>query len=276
MGKLSRTWGMMRASWWVLKQDKELLLFPVLSTIAAVLVVVSFALPLFGLGLMSNLDQGGEGNPLIYVIAFAFYFVNYFVIIFFNSAIVACAIQRMEGGNPTVGSGLSAAWQRLPQILGWALVTSTVGFILRMIEERVGFVGQIIVAVLGMAWTVTSFLVVPVLVVEGKGALQAYKDSVGMLKRTWGEQLMGNIGFGLVFMLLGLPAAVVVVLSFASGSPTAVMVAVGLSALYLVSLGVVQSTLQAIYQAAVYRYAVDGRAPAGFDEQLMAESFRHK
>lgn len=276
MGKFSNTWRIMKASWWILKQDKELLVFPVFSGVAAALILVSFALPIIGAGVLDTIGQREGVSSFVYLVAFLFYFANYFVLIFFNSAIVACAVMRMEGGDPTVAYGLRAAWQRLPQILGWALVTSTVGFILRMIEERVAIAGQIVVALLGMAWTVTSYLVVPIVVVEGKGPIDAYQHSVKLLKRSWGEQIIGNVGFGLIFLLLGIVPVGLFVLVAWTGSGATIATVIVVGAIYLIGLALVQSTLQAIFQAAVYHYAVEGTAPSGFDTELLEGSFRKR
>ncbi|MDE2139788.1 MAG: hypothetical protein KGL00_02330 [Gammaproteobacteria bacterium] len=267
----------MGASWQLLKQDKRLVVFPLISGVVLALVIATFAVPLFATGQAQHfLSDPNQPARQMYVTLFIFYFVSYFVMIFFNSALIACVLKQMDGGQPTLGDGFRAAWQRLPQIFGWALLSSTVGFVLRLIEERVGFISRIVVGLLGMAWTVTSFLVVPVLVAEGDGPFTAYKRSVVMLKRTWGEQIIGNVSFGLIFMVLGIVPAIVVIVLAAAAGPAAALAAVALVVIYLVALGLVQSTLQTIYQAAVYRYAADGKAPGGFDKQLIAEAFRVK
>jgi len=277
MGKFSRTWQLMGASWQLLKQDKKLIVFPLISGVALVIVILLFGVPLYSSG-EAQRYLGDPNHPArqMYITLFLFYFISYFVMIYCNSALIACVLKQMDGDQPTLGDGWSAAWQRLPQIFGWALLASTVGFVLRLIEERVGFIGRIVVGLLGMAWTVTAFLVVPVLVAEGKGPIEAYKQSVAMFKRTWGEQLIGNVSFGLVFMLLGILPVAIAVLLGAIISPLTLVVIVPLAVIYLIALALMQSTLQTIYQVAIYRYATDGKAPDGFDSQLIAESFRIK
>ncbi|HKV97551.1 MAG TPA: DUF6159 family protein [Gammaproteobacteria bacterium] len=277
MGKFARTWQLMGASWQLLKQDKRLVVFPLISGVVLALVIATFGIPLFATGQAQHyLSDPNQPARQMYVTLFIFYFVSYFVMIFFNSALIACVLKQMDGEQPTIRDGLSAAWQRLPQIFAWALLASTVGYLLRLLEQRVGFVGRIVVGLLGMAWTVTAFLVVPVVVAEGDGPFAAYKRSVVMLKRTWGEQIIGNVSFGLIFMLLGIVPAIVVIALAAAAGPAAALAAVALVVIYLVALGLVQSTLQTIYQAAVYRYAVNGEAPGGFDKQLIAEAYRVK
>src|SRR5690606_4580999 len=146
MGKFARSWALAKASFGVLRSDKELLVFPMISAVAVVLVVASFALPVFGLELYQGLasDDGGVA-PLGYLLAFAFYLVQYFVIFFFNTALVGAAMMRLDGGDPTVADGLRIARSKWVQILGYAAIAATVGLLLRAIEERAGFVGRIVV-----------------------------------------------------------------------------------------------------------------------------------
>lgn len=277
MGKFARTWQLMGASWRMLQQDKRLIVFPLISGAALAVVVALFAVPMF-VAMHGHVGAGDsfQWSLPMYAAMFVFYFLDYFVIVFFNSALIACVLRQVDGEQPTLGYGLAFAWQRLPQILGWALLTSTVGMLLRMLEEKVGFIGRIVIGLLGMAWTVTSFLVVPVLVAEGTGPIESYKRSVEMLKRTWGEQIIGNVSFGLIFGLFGIvPAMILFFLAIRAGT-TAMLVVGAILVVWLVALALVQSTLQTIYQAAIYLYAANGQAPPGFDNQLVAEAFREK
>ncbi len=278
----------MRASWDVLKQDKELLLFPLFSAVGCVLVLASFAGPILALtdwqaasdslaaGTAEALGSGESGvsaEQAVYTLGlFLFYCCNYFVMIFFNAGLVACAEIRMEGGDPTVGDGLRAAWSRLPAILGWAVVAATVGLVLRMIEERSNIVGKIVAGLLGMAWSLTSFLVVPILVVENEGPIGALRRSASMLKKTWGEQIIGNFSFGLIFMLLSLPAVFLIVAGVVAGSAT--LVVLGVLAAILIALA--QSALQGIFQAALYLYMRDGVAPDGFEATELQSAIAHR
>ena len=276
MEKFARSWELMKASWVILKEDREILLFPVISGIALIIVTASFAAPLFTSGILDRSVSSEGWDAVNLAIAFLFYFINYFVIIFFNSAIIACAIIRMNGGDPTVSDGLNAAFSRISQIAGWALVSATVGLILRTIAERSNLLGRIIASLLGMAWSVTSFLVIPILVNEGRGPVEAFSRSVRLLKKTWGEELIGTFSFGLVFFVLGLPAFVLVALAVFSGKGILALGSAVLSAFYLITLSVVQSALQGIFQAALYQYARSGEAPAGFDMDLLRDAIQPK
>jgi hypothetical protein len=277
MGKFARTWRLMGASWQLLAQDKRLVVFRLVSGIALAAVSGLFAVPMFvAMGGPVHAAAQWHASPQMYLAMFVFYFLAYFVIIFFNAGLIACVLKQMDGEQPTIGYGLAFAWQRLPQICGWALLASSVGMLLRMLEERVGFIGKLIVGLLGMAWSVTSFLVVPVLVVEGSGPIESYRRSVEMLKRTWGEQIIGNVSFGLIFALFGILPAILLFTVAAKFGPAALLAAGAVLVVWLIALGLVQSTLQTIYQAAIYRYAANGEAPPGFDGGMIAAAFREK
>ncbi len=125
-GKMSNTWSLMRESWAVLKQDKAMMLFPLLSSICCLVVMASFALPIISSDAWGMPDDQATTEQQVgyYVGLFIFYFCNYFIITFFNSAVVACAMKRMQGGDPTVGDGFRVAFSRLHYIFGWALLSA--------------------------------------------------------------------------------------------------------------------------------------------------------
>jgi hypothetical protein len=275
MGKFERTCELMSASWNVLRKDKEILLFPVLSGIALIFVMASFAVPLFMIGDFKQMAASGtDCEP--WIALFLFYFSNYLVIIFFNTAIVACATIRMSGGDPVVSDGLRAASNRLPAIFGWAAISATVGMILRMIENRSSFIGRIVAGLLGMAWSITSYLVIPVLVNENKGPIEAYQESVRLLKKTWGEELIGNFSFGLVFFVLSLPVILLVFAGLLMGKGALTLIFVCMALLYGVLLSVIQSALQGVFQAALYQYAQKGIAVPGFNQNLLKDAITPK
>jgi len=263
----------------VLRSDKELLLFPALSSIAALLVAASFIAPALGLGLF----RGGEEafGPVEIAWLFAFYLSQYFVIFFFNTALVGAAMIRLDGGDPTVSDGLRIARECLPQIIGYAAIAATVGLILRALEQRAGVIGQIVIGLIGVAWTVATFLVVPVLVAQRIGPVDALKESAGLLKKTWGENLIGNGGIGMAFgLLIFLVLAAGLGLSIGLGTVTgSAPLTVGLlcvTGLAVMLLALVQAALAGIYSAALYRYATVGEAPEGFDGVVLKDAFQRK
>lgn len=278
--RFSRSWQLIKASAGVLRQDKELLVFPLLSTIAAIAVAATFIVPLVATGALESAKSSDEINPLFAIVAFAFYFVQYFVIFFFNTALVGAAMIRLEGGDPTVADGLRIASRKFVPLLGYAAIAATVGLILRVIEERVGGIGKWIAGLLGAAWTVATFMVVPVLVTKEIGPIDAIKESAVLLKKTWGENLIGNGGLGVVFflvyLLLGAAFATLFVLAGAAKSGALFATIGGLAVLTFVILALVQAALSGIYSAALYRHATGAPDAPGFDGALLTNAFRVK
>ena len=280
-GRLARSFELAKASWGVVRADKELLLLPVLSVAATLLVAASFIAPAYAAGWLPTDDAATEPGAVAWAWMFAFYIVTYFVAIFFNTALVGAAMIRLDGGDPTLGDGLRIAWRRVGRIAGYALIAGTVGLLLRALEERVGWLGRIVVALVGIAWTVATFLVVPVLVARDIGPIDAVKESARMLRETWGENLAGTLGLGLVFLLafvaLGVVMSGLVYAGVVLDLPIVAAVAVFAGIVGFVLLATLQSTLQGVYSAALYRYAAGaGDAGPGFSADLMAQAFRKK
>ncbi len=280
--RLSRSWQLVQASATVLRQDKHLMVFPLISCIALLVVLAGFALPVFGLVGLDGLDRLADegGNAMVYATAFAFYVVQYFVIFYFNAALVGATLMRLDGGAPTVADGLRIANSRLGPIFGYAVIAATVGVILRAIQERFGFIGRIIVGLLGAGWTVATFMVVPILVATPAGPVQAIQDSAGMLKRTWGENVIGQVGMSFAFTAMGFAIVTaglcLVGLAINIHSVALAVLAAVLLVASLLVLALLSSTLTGIYSAALYRYASNGAPTAGFDNGVLQAAFLPK
>jgi len=277
-GSFSNSWALVKASANVLKMDKELMVFPLMSGIATLLVVASFVAPFALTGGWQVFAEGADASYFRFVIGFLFYLVQYTVIFFFNSALVGAALIRLDGGDPTVSDGLSIAFSRLPAIVGYAAVAATVGMILRFISERSGFLGRIAMGLVGMAWTLATYLAVPVLVTKDLGPIDTVKESARLFKKTWGEQVVGNFGMGWTFGLMALSWTRVSAGMIALGaqiSPVAVAVAVALAVVGFILLALLSSALKGVYTAALYRYASTGES-GFFDPAMVDRAFRPK
>lgn len=274
--RLKRSFTLVGASAQVLRQDKHLLLFPIISAVAMLLVLAAFALPLFGLASIDGLSEGGA-----YSAAFLFYVVQYFVIFYFNTALVGAVMIRLDGGSPSLKDGLAIANGRIGTILGYAVIAATVGVILRAIQERVGFIGRFIAGLLGAGWAVATFLVVPVIATGAHGATGAISESTALLKRTWGENLAGQVGLNVAFSLLylflvaGAVGLTFLLVQIAAAPALYILLAI---VVVLAALGCVlmHATLSGIYSAVLYRYAVGGSGAPGFDQPTLASAFQQK
>jgi hypothetical protein len=193
----------------------------------------------------------------------------FFIVIFFNTAIIACANIRLKGGDPTVSDGLRIASQNIGRILIWAIISATIGIILQAIRERAGWVGKIVAGILGLAWTYVTFFVIPVLIFEKKGIGSSIRRSASLFRQTWGETIIGTFGFGIIFVLLALLGIVPIMLGLIMGSTISVAVGFIIAFFYWAIIGVVASATNGIYVATLYQYATKKQLPAEFDASLI-------
>lgn len=276
---IGRTWGLGKASWAVLQKDRELIIFPILSFLSIAIVAAIFFSIALAAGTVDRLDTGGvEGQTvqdqiklIDVVIGVLFIVAATYAGIFFNAALIAAAMQRLKGGDPNVGSGIRAVLPHAHSILGWAIISATVGILLRVLRSKTdSFIGKIAIDLVGGVWAYITFFVVPVLVLNGVGPIGAIKESAGLFKRTWGEQFTASFGFGLFYMAAMLAGfalgGIVASANIVAGIIVGVLV-IGLAT-------AVVSAMEAIFKAALFQYAFEGRTPAGFEDQNLRESYR--
>jgi len=276
--RISRSFSLARSSWNVLTTDKQLVLFPVISGITFLAVLISFAVPL---GVIYSVNEQAFESDHAWMwllpVGFAFYFCTAFVMVFCNAALISCALMRFNGETPTLGDGFRAAWARLPQIFAWSLVSATVSVLLNLVENAHEKAGYWIRQILGTLWSVVTYFVVPVLVVEKVGPFAAIKRSTQILRKTWGEALAGGFGLGLFKILLLLPILLLVlpaVLCFTTGLWPVGIAFVVLAFLYFMLWLAVTSALDTIFLGALYQYAAFDQVPSGFEADTMANAFK--
>jgi hypothetical protein len=267
MGKTGNSWQLMKTSFGVLRKDKEIMIFPVLSFIACIIILLSFFAGFWFLG-----SDSFESMQWVWIIVgFLLYVVLFFIVIFFNTAIIACANIRLNGGDPTVSDGLRIASQHLGRILIWALISATIGIILQAIRQRGGWVGRLVAGVFGLAWTYVTFFIIPVLIYEKKGVASSIRRSASLFKQTWGETIIGSFGFGVIFFLLALLGILPIFLGYVLGGTTGVIVGIVIAFFYWAFLGVVASATNGIYVAALYQFATKKQLPSEFDSSLIPQ-----
>lgn len=277
MSRFSNSVSLVKSSWHVLSHDKELIALPAISGVVTAIAMIPFAAGAFLAG-VSTTDGQTTVGPITYVVAFLGYLVAAYVTIFFQSALILAANERLSGGSPTLGSAISAATARAGHILPWAIISATVSMVLRAVQERSGILGRIVIGLVGMAWTVVTFLVLPILVIEGTGVKDALSRSASTFKRTWGENVIGNAGIGLVGLVGALVGVVVagpiIALGVSSGLTAVTIGGVVLLVVWMILVSVVSSALSGVFQTALYRFAVLGEEPAGFTHEQIAGAFR--
>lgn len=278
MGRIRNTMELAKTSWSVLKKDRELLWFPVMSFFASIAVIVVVAIPMIAMVDTTTTANGDQTtvNPLAAVLGILAAMVLSAVAVFFNGALVAGAHERMTGGDPTVRSSLNRAFSRISGLLPWALLTATVGLILQALRERAGWLGRFVVNMIGMAWDVATFLVVPAVVIDEMGAIDGLKRSSSLLKQTWGENIAARVGFGLLGFALIIPAVILVAIGAATGVGAFLAVTIIAAVAWVALVVVVLTALNAVFQTALYMYATSGSLPSGFESSPLGQAFERR
>ena len=247
--RLSNGWKIAMNSFRILGENKQLIIFPILSGISLALVIGSFITGLLATNGW-NFDKIEEqGTVVNYLIMFGFYIVNYFIIVFFNMALVHCTRLYFRGEEVTVAKGLQFSLGRVGAIFSWAVFAGIVGTLLRAIQDNSGAVGKIVTAIIGIVWSVATFFVVPIIAYENLGPLQAFKRSSELMRNKWGESLAGNFSFGLV-QFLGILVVGGILFLLGSLAHPVVGVALGVMGAFLVM--AIISAAQTIFVSAVY------------------------
>jgi hypothetical protein len=271
MNTFSRSFRLVKESYAVLKKDKELMLFPIISGVAGIILLISFLIMMFSTSLFGSL-----GNIISYPLIFLYYLLSYFIIIFFNTGLIACVNIRLNGGDPKFKDGIDIAMKNVGKIFAWALISATIGMILRWLSEKSGLIGRIIIGLIGMAWSLLTFFVLPVMILEKASVTDSIKKSGALFKKTWGENAVGQFSMGLAFFLfglLGIIPLVIAVLSAMSGSLPIMVFFVGIAFLYWLILGILNASLNGIFLTALYNYANKGTVVSGFSEESIKSAY---
>ncbi|MCY3887759.1 MAG: DUF6159 family protein [Chloroflexi bacterium] len=266
------TWNLIKISWGVLQKDKELLFFPIMSAIGVAIIAGVTAGIFSQIGTFDRLDSSGQAeiNAGDLIIGFAALYLGFFIVMYNNGALIAAARHRLRGGDPNVWTGFAAVNRRLPQLLVWTLIAVIIWMLLQYARSQSrSFITDILIGLVGAAWGYLTFFVLPVLIVEGVGPIEAIKRSGGYFKRTWGEQLVASFGFGIIYILAGIIAAIPIVV-LAAISPVAAIVA-GVALIGLVF--AIVSTLEGIFKAALYEHVAEDVPPDFFPEETLRDAY---
>ncbi|QQE11409.1 hypothetical protein JD969_18220 [Planctomycetota bacterium] len=287
---LSRSYEYAKCSYRVIWDHKKLIIFPILSGISLILVLASFAIPIIVTGTGQSWLELADGDNFsnastathvaMWTTTFLFYFCNYFVIVFFNVGLTACAMQVISGEPPQVGHGINIALKRLPQILGWAFLSAIIGVILKTIESSNEKAASFISAIIGMAWSALTFFVVPTLVIEGVGPIKGVKRSIAVLKDTWGTALIGNFSMGWFGLLLMLPAiilgAILIALGVTGDNGIIIVSGIGIIVAWACVVAIWSSAADVVFKAILYNYATGKSLPEFVDQRSLNNAFRSR
>jgi hypothetical protein len=273
MSRIKRGWGLTKKSWGLLNGHRELIRFPIYGAVATTLLAIVTLGP--GLYLLDQ-DSLGGAIPLLVIGVYVLSVVGFY----FSVGLAAAADMIFRGqADVTVADGLAVARERFSQICGWAALSTAISVVMGVLENQGGIGGQIAARVVGMAWSLVTFLAVPVIAIEGTGPVETLKRSASMFRQRWGTQIAGNIAIGGAVFLIGvLPAVILIVAGVALWSSAsflgAVLVVIG--ALVLAIAMLISRALSGIFGVALYRYALDGETVGGFTQDELESAVKVK
>jgi len=276
IGKFKASRIIVKESWNVLKQDKEIMWFPVISTILTLIVLGAMAayfyfMLLGGSSTEFKIDESKEiSNIIIYGTIFIYYLVIFFIANFFQSALFIIVQGRFSGQDLNFSDGMQGAGKYVGKIFIWSLISATVGIILNAISNKFKMVGRILANILGAAWEILTYFSLPALVIGNLGIKDSFKESASMIKKTWGETLIVSFGVGLFFVavvVLGLVLSVAITI-MAPTTYVVVSVAVVFTIFYIAMM-LLATTLSSIFKLALFNYARTGNIPQGFSDYIV-------
>jgi ABC-type multidrug transport system fused ATPase/permease subunit len=279
--KASKT--IVKEAWAILKQDKEIMGFPILSSVctlvaALVMAVLYYFLVLGGSTETLQISKANEASEVVqYLTLLVYYFIIFFIVSFFQAGLFMVVQGRFSGQNLSFSDGLSKARENLSKIFLWALISATVGMILGIISDNFKLVGKIIASFLGAAWNILTYFSLPSLVIGKLGIKDSFKESAALIRKTWGEAIIINFGVGmffaiLIFLTIALSVGIIVIFP----SMYVIVTIEVLFALFMIAIIVVSSTLSSIFKLALYNYARTGVVPVGFSADIIKAAVKGK
>jgi hypothetical protein len=272
MKRIRRGWALTKKSWALLNSHRELVRFPLYGGIATIILGLVF----LGPGAFA-LDQHtyGIGVPLIVIGIYVLSVVG----VYFSVGLAACADRIFRGESATVGDGIAVANSRFGAICGWAALSTAIAVVIGALENQGGALGDIAGRLVGAAWSLVTFLAVPVIAIEGTGPFPTLKRSASLFKERWGQQITGNLAIGGVVFLLGfLPGIALIVVGFviwpSVGFAGAILVVIG--ALVVCVALLISKALSGIFGVALYHYALEGEVVGGFTQEDLESAVRPK
>jgi hypothetical protein len=272
MSRIRRGWALTKKSWGLLRENRELLRFPLYGAAATIVCAAIVIGP--GVYLIDD-GQVALGGPLAVI---GFYLLAV-IGTYFSVGLAATADMIFHGREATVSDGLAVSRSRFSQICGWAAVSTVVGLVLSALENQGGILGSVFGRLLAVGWSLITFLAAPVIALEGTGPFETLKRSSSLFKSRWGQQVTGNIAIGGAVFLFGILPSMLLI-----GAGVVIWATAGFVGALLVVLGVIgfaiavliSSALSGIFGVALYRYAIDGEAVAGFTAEEMESAVRNK
>ncbi len=275
IGKFKASRMLVKESWGVLRQDKELLLFPVVSAFTSLIALIVFIGLFFFIVLQGDvkmLDTISEnGSEIVgYATLFLYYLLMFFITNYFLAGVYTIVQGRFTGQDLSFNDGIHNVNKHMGKIFVWSLISATIGIILRVISDKSELLGKFIASLFGAAWAILTYFSLPSLIIGQKTIKESFKESASLIRKTWGETIIVNFGIGLFFMILTfIVMAISVGIIFLVPVIEIFILVIALFVLYIIAVSIISSTLNSIITLALYQYALTGTVPQGFTPELI-------
>lgn len=272
MGKFKTSRMIASQSWSLLKQDKEMVFFPILSAVTSLLFFALLSYIFYVNFYLTNI-KGAEVDQVVYLFLIIYYVVAFFIVDFFQSGIFVLVHARFSGQNLSFLDGISISFKKIWKILIWSLISATVGIILDIISDNFKIVGRIVAAILGAGWNIMTYFSLPSLIIGDTTITESFKESARLIRKVWGETFIVNVGAGLFFSGIILFAFLIgIIISIAI--PALIFACIFLFIVLLVLIFIISSTLDSIFKLVIYEYARTGVVPNGFSLELIKSAIK--
>lgn len=276
IGKFKASRMIVKESWAILKQDKELALFPIVSSIVSLIALIVMFVVFFFVSLsgsLANIENMGQtgADAIFYAVLFVYYVIMFTITNYFLAAMYTIINARFNGQDLSFSDGISSANRNFSRIFIWSVISATVGVVLEFISNKSKIIGSIVAAIFGAAWAILTYFSLPSLIIGKTTVKGSFKESASLIRKTWGETIIVNFGVGLFFallMLIGLVASIALV-ALVPIVEILILVVI-LFVMYMIALIIISTTLSSIFKLAIYQYAKTGIVPAGFTPSLIA------
>jgi hypothetical protein len=265
MGAFGDSWALTKTSFRMIREEKALLLFPLISGLCALAIIIVLAVGLLSVALFTSIS-GSAFDAIVGIGAIVAYFLLWIVTVYFTGALVAAATIKLNGGKPTVSDGLRAARARLGRLVLWALLGGTIMLLIRIVASRLrGIAGVLFGLGAGLAVATATYFIVPVLMYENESTWRSLKRSAALFVKNFGRTLVSNLALGLILFGGFLLAIVLLVVGILVAGTTLVpgiaLVILGVAA--LIFMLILSSAVEGVLRAALYRFATTGQVVAG-------------
>jgi len=294
---IGRGWNLSKLSFSVVKADPELLLYTFLSAMMVFVTIAAAAYPGYEAEIkegshwamtdpVTNPETGEEerqATSSYMAWIFLTYMVGSIIVVFWNSAIIVSAHERLTGGDPTIMTGIKAAFSRIHIIILWGIIAGTVGLLLRIARDAISnkkapaalkILAAIMLWMVEVAWWIYTFFIIPMIVLEKKGIREGLRDGRSLFRKTWGENITSGLGIGLITLFGIIVSLLIGYLIFMISPIAGIVIAAALIGILILW----ANTAEVVVVAALYEYAKTGKMPnlngngSQFEEALPWES----